>query len=522
MRFDPARTWTYDRSHYPEPLSPMTASLWFEAMGDGLHAACRELQAPFGGFHTTTIDHWAYESEREADWEPDVDAFHEACLDIARRWDDELLPRVNAITAEVRALRPWRPPADEALAMYDRLVELVFEQWRIHFLAVVSVHTSREILADRYAEVLGGNDLEPYRLLEGLPNTSLDADEALLEVAEAARAHDVADLVLELPASAVLDELGRSHDGRAVLRSLAGYLDEWGARSRLHELAEPRHAERPEFVIDGVRLLLEQPRDLAGERDGRARERDRLEAETLARIADPDARAELARLLERVKSAAPLEEGHSLHIDQRGLQAVREALLGFGARLVDQGRLERRDDIFLFDRHEVRAALGRDHGAALMREARRRRLDLRLASSREPALVAGAPREAGDPHPVFQKFYGSPGAARFDGGRLSGYAASPGRASGTARVVRDREDFGRIRAGDVLVCATTTPSWTPVFTSIAGLVTDTGGILCHAAVVAREYGLPAVVGTEEATARIADGDRIEVDGDAGEVWITSS
>jgi pyruvate,water dikinase len=111
---------------------------------------------------------------------------------------------------------------------------------------------------------------------------------------------------------------------------------------------------------------------------------------------------------------------------------------------------------------------------------------------------------------------------RFDGGRLSGYAASPGKASGTARVVRDRDDFGRIRAGDVLVCATTTPSWTPVFTSIAGLVTDTGGILCHAAVVAREYGLPAVVGTEEATARIADGDRIEVDGDAGEVWITSS
>jgi pyruvate,water dikinase len=147
---------------------------------------------------------------------------------------------------------------------------------------------------------------------------------------------------------------------------------------------------------------------------------------------------------------------------------------------------------------------------------------MHLASTREPALVAGAAPAASDPHPVFQKFYGSPGAVRFDGGRLSGYAASPGKASGTARVVRDRDDFGRIRAGDVLVCATTTPSWTPVFTSIAGLVTDTGGILCHAAVVAREYGLPAVVGTEEATARIADGDRIEVDGDAGEVWITSS
>jgi rifampicin phosphotransferase len=522
VRYDPALTWTYDRSHYPEPLTPMTASLWFEAMGDGMHTACRELRAPFGGFHTTTIGHWAYESERDPDWEPDVDAFHAGCLDIARRWDAELLPRVSAITAAIRAMRPARPPAAEALQTYDRLIDLVFEQWRIHFVAVVSVHTSREILAGRYAEVLGGSDLDPYRLLEGLPNTSLDADEALLELANAARAHDVADVVLELPATAALGELRRSEDGRAVLRALDAYLAVWGARSRLHELAEPRHAERPEFVIDGVRLLLEQPRDLAGERERRAAERDRLEAETLGRIADRGERTRFAELLDRVKLAAPLEEGHSVHIDQRGLQAVREALAGFGSRLVDQGRLERRDDVFMLDRHELREALEVDHGPSLVRVARARRRALGVARSRPPALVAGAPKRAGPPHPVFEKFYGAPGSVRFEGGRLTGFGASPGRASGTARIVLDPGDFSRVRAGDVLVCATTTPSWTPVFASIAGLVTDTGGILCHAAVVAREYGLPAVVGTEEATARIADGARVEVDGDSGEVWITSS
>jgi pyruvate,water dikinase len=79
------------------------------------------------------------------------------------------------------------------------------------------------------------------------------------------------------------------------------------------------------------------------------------------------------------------------------------------------------------------------------------------------------------------------------------------------------DDFGRVSGGEILVCTTTTPAWTPLFPSLAGLVTDTGGILCHAAVVAREYGLPAVVGAEVATRVIQDGMRVQVDGATGEI-----
>jgi phosphoenolpyruvate synthase/pyruvate phosphate dikinase len=88
-----------------------------------------------------------------------------------------------------------------------------------------------------------------------------------------------------------------------------------------------------------------------------------------------------------------------------------------------------------------------------------------------------------------------------------------------ARVVSGPDDFGRVSGGDVLVCTTTTPAWTPLFPSLAALVTDTGGILCHAAVVAREYGLPAVVGTEVATRVIPDGVAVRVDGATGEVQV---
>jgi rifampicin phosphotransferase len=516
---DPDATWTYDGSHYPEPLTPMTASVWFEAMGLGIQAACRELRAPFGGFRTATLDHWAYESEVEPDWDPDPAAFREACLGVAARWDGGLAEAVERGSAEVLAMRPARPSAEGAVAMLDRLMEIVHEQWRIHFVVVLGVHVAREVLAERYAELLGGDQLEPYRLLEGLPNATLDADDELAGLAALAERLDVADLIRELPAELAAAELRRLHHGRELLAALDGHLTRFGARSRLHELAEPRYAERPEFVIESIRLLLERTGPQPPGRAERAAERDRLEAEVLAHI-DPGEREGFAELLEQVKAAAPLEEGHTLHIDQRGLQAVREALLGFGARLVAEGRLDGAGDVFVLDRHELRRALGRDHGRGLQALVRRRRKELEAAATQMPELVVGAPPPEDPPaDPIFEKFYGTPGEQRGDGAHLIGYGASPGRASGTARVVRSAADLGRVSAGDVLVCTTTTPSWTPVFGSLAGVVTDTGGILCHAAVVAREYGLPAVVGAHLATTRIAEGSRVTLDGATGDVWI---
>jgi len=105
------------------------------------------------------------------------------------------------------------------------------------------------------------------------------------------------------------------------------------------------------------------------------------------------------------------------------------------------------------------------------------------------------------------------------GDRIVGTGASAGEVTAVARVVRDEEDLARVAAGEILVCTTTTPAWTGMFPSLAGLVTDTGGILCHAAVVAREYGLPAVVGAEVATTAVPDGALVRVDGHSGEVRV---
>src|ERR671936_404897 len=210
-----AKTWLPDPSHYPEQMTPLSATVWFASMGRGLHEAMRTLAGPFGGFETRTELGWAYEGELEPDWEHDPAVLREAALTLGERWERELRPRVEALTREQEAMRPEGPPPAEAAALLDRLVEIVREQWTIHFLVVVPAQVAMELLHDRYVELLGDDEpLAPYRLLE-------------------------------------------LQDGRRFLHELDAYLLRYGGRARWHELSLPREAESPQLTLESIRLLLE-------------------------------------------------------------------------------------------------------------------------------------------------------------------------------------------------------------------------------------------------------------------------
>jgi phosphoenolpyruvate synthase/pyruvate phosphate dikinase len=109
------------------------------------------------------------------------------------------------------------------------------------------------------------------------------------------------------------------------------------------------------------------------------------------------------------------------------------------------------------------------------------------------------------------------GAVRSDTALVSGTPASPGRATGLVRVVRGAQDFDQLQLGEILVAPLTAPAWTPLFTRAAGVVTDVGSLASHASIIAREYGIPAVVGCGDATARLRTGMRVTVDGSTGNV-----
>src|SRR5919201_1433339 len=343
------KTWLPDPSHYPEQMTPLSASVWFASMGRGLHEAMRELAGPFGGFETRTELGWAYEGELEPEWEHDPAVLREAALTLAGRWERDLRPRVEALTREQEAMRPEEPPPAEAAALLDRLAEIVREQWTIHFLVVVPAQVAMELLHDRYVELLGDDEpLAPYRLLEGLSNESVTADRELARLAERARKLGVERLVQEHAPADALARLHELQDGRRFLHELDAYLLRYGGRARWHELSLPREAESPQLTLESIRLLLDAPEPPTQQI---ATERERLEAETLARA------LQLSELLEPVKAAAPLKETHTYFIDYPALLATREVLLGFGRRLAAERALADPSDVWMLKVDELREAV---------------------------------------------------------------------------------------------------------------------------------------------------------------------
>jgi rifampicin phosphotransferase len=205
-----------------------------------------------------------------------------------------------------------------------------------------------------------------------------------------------------------------------------------------------------------------------------------------------------------------------------GWPTLQTLALELGRRLVESGSLLAEEDIFFLDTSEIEAAIAaRRAGEArpgLARLARERR-ELREARKRlhpPPVVPPGHKVRLG---PIDMSAWETQRRNEPVGAILQGFAVSPGRVSAPASVIRSPEDFSRMEPGTVLVCPTTTPAWTPLFSQARGLVTDVGGILAHGSIVAREYGIPAVLGTGIATTRIRSGQTILVDGDAGTVTL---
>jgi pyruvate,water dikinase len=233
-------------------------------------------------------------------------------------------------------------------------------------------------------------------------------------------------------------------------------------------------------------------------------------------------RDEFEFLLEASAAAVVLTEDHGYWIDFQATYRVRRVIVEIGKRLAEAGTLAKAEDVFFLRRDEIAPALGAspapDHTGLV--EARRKEME-RFASLKPPLFMG---TDYGPPPPdllstALGKFFGEPAEQDDVEDTVAGNAGSPGKVRGTARLVRSLDEADKLGVGEILVAETTSPSWTPLFATAAGIVTDTGGILSHCAVVAREYAIPAVVGTGVAMSRIRDGQTIEVDGDAGRVQL---
>jgi pyruvate,water dikinase len=265
------------------------------------------------------------------------------------------------------------------------------------------------------------------------------------------------------------------------------------------------------------------------------RERERL-AEEYGALLDDEARAGFNDLLALSRTVFPYVEEHKFFCDYWFLTRWWNKIREFGALLARNGFLEDGEDVFQLSRYEVASALdelvltwatggvplGPKHWPPIA--ARRKEILRRLGDWTPPPAIGVTPEAVTDPMVIM--LWGvttervQEWARQQDGGSvLNGAAASPGVVEGAARVVKSVDQIADVRDGEILVCGSTSPAWAPIFSKIRATVTDVGGVMSHAAIVAREYGLPAVVGTGRATAAIRTGQTIRVDGSEGTVTV---
>jgi phosphohistidine swiveling domain-containing protein/dihydrofolate reductase len=339
------------------------------------------------------------------------------------------------------------------------------------------------------------------RLLQGSENELVDMDRATEELAALAASTPAVREALR-SGTRGLDELDGVEGGPAFVAGVNAALATHGHLGQLaDDLETPSFGEQPERYATEIAKRLDRP---AGPGAEERRRRLRAEADELVERArraladNPETLARFDAALTLARRIGPLSEGHNYWIDRAVLAHLRRLVMRVGARLVREGVLERPDDVFYLRRAEVPDLLRepRSQRAIVNRRREEHEADSRLS----PASNVGGSRTTPDDHPRFT----APEPTTQDAG-VHGMGASAGVARGPARIVLDVDGFARVQPGDIIVCRSSNPSFVPIFSIAAGLITNVGGLLSHAAVVAREFGLPAVVGVADATTRIADG-----------------
>jgi phosphoenolpyruvate synthase/pyruvate phosphate dikinase len=347
-------------------------------------------------------------------------------------------------------------------------------------------------------------------------NVTSEMGLALLDVADVIRPHpEVVAFLQHVKDENFLDELPRLAGGGEARDVIQTWLDRYGMRCPGEiDITRPRWIERPTMLVP---LILSNVRNFAPGEAARRFEQGRQEAETKERemlerlraLPDGEQKAEeTKRMIDRVRTFAGYREYPKYAIVSRYF-VYKQALMEEAGRLVQAGVLREKEDIFyltLQEFHDVTRTGQVDDGLIRQRKDAFRSYQAltppRVLTS-EGEMINGAYRRDDLPD-----------------GALVGLAVSAGTVEGRARVILDMAEAD-LEPGDILVTAFTDPSWTPLFVVIKGLVTEIGGLMTHGAVIAREYGLPAVVGVQHATRLIQDGQRIRVHGTAGYVEVLS-
>jgi rifampicin phosphotransferase len=446
-----------------------------------------------------------------------------------RIWDRETKPAAIRDNLELRAVDPSTLSTEALLAHLERCRENLKHQLYLHYLYNVPAFVPVGDFLVHTQEWTGRPPSEFQGLLQGATPVSRGSADELERLARAIRGDSRARALIassDAPGE-VLDSLRRLSG--EVAAALSGYLKFVGYRViNGEDVGEPYALEMPEILLNAIRSAVAGAG--AGSTDGALASHT---AEVRAAVPEPH-RSAFDELLAEARTMYRLRDERALFCNQWAEGITRRAILAAGEPLAENGRIEHPTHLVEAGYDEMRSLIRHGDGPSAGELAQRARYRAEASFADAPPVLGpgpGAPLPAEWLPPAAARMERAVGAyleavfaapeVRSEERKVRGLAVSPGVYEGPARLIRGAQDFARIEKGDVLVTRATSPAFNTVLPLLGAIVTDRGGLLSHAAIVSREYGIPAIVGCIDATTRLSDGARVRVDGNTGEAVIVA-
>lgn len=534
---DPAHeqdAWFQDVMHNPLPVTPLCATLFQPAFAEGASRQFAQLSLPVDAIRAAVHNGYVYLSPRPVAGEPEeLEArlaegqriTMEIGPTLVKDWRETFEPEVNKRCDRVLSFDYAAASAQEIarFIVTDLRSDLV-DVWDIHMRVNIPAMGGVFGLEELVGATLGEQAVaESRQLLQGFDNKSVEMGRALWALSRWVRSDDgLKAAVLGARVRNGRVELGKVSQDAEFQQRWQAFLDAYGWRSdRFFEIGHPSWREDPSTPLTQLKgyTAMEDERDPFASHARQAAQRDQLTADMESRLPE-DVRPMFRGILQIAQQYIPIAEDHNFAIDQKYTTVFRQAAMQLGRKLAADGTLKDADDVFYLTFDELRGiADGAAPSGLQTAVLSRRREHGRQATLSAPPMIGTPPPADAPPNPIVTKFFGIGLVASEDKDVVTGHPCSSGVVTGVAKVVLTLDEAGKVEPGDVLVCRMTMPAWTPLFGVAAAVVADSGGPLSHCAIVAREYGIPCVAGTQNGTSRLKDGMRVSVDGGTGIVTI---
>ncbi len=530
--------WFFDDNHCPNPISPMYFSLhgWWGPTCEymfrrfNLNSGIAWIAKRVNGYVYTAIV--PRDSKDAAEVAPYylwiMSTYASNCMSW---WQERYLPEVKRNFEYIDTFNADAATLQELMIYLEEAIDIQERHFRLHWILNLAQFQASLNFGSVVKDLLGEVDSETLgKVNVSRADRNWDSLKALWHLKEEAKASREISSIFgkKADASQILSVLQASAPGKAFLAEVEMYAREFGYKTMYtHEYTGKLSVEDPTPIIGEIKGYYDSNFDYDSVYGKCIEEQEGAILYLRKKLASAS-EADKKRFEEALRlnlSMLPLTADHHFYFDQATFARMRLVLLTVARKMVREKLLDAPEDIMLLEYEQLRKYVGNPKGYDGRKLIAEARASMERARHITPRDWVGTVTQQNMYEEPYHTLWGYP--EKFERqqkfkkvkGEVRGVPASAGVVEGVARVVHSPTEFNDVQRGEIMVCVMTNPAWVVVFSKIAGLVTDAGGALSHSAVVAREFMLPAVVGTASATKEIKTGDSLRVDGSRGVVEI---